>query len=129
MKRYSITRDSEIEEVFIDATDQGTGYRLRHLPFHSATGFEFDVSRPGSMDLAIAIMADWLGEHPTEDTVHTQFWECLALAGEVHVYVLTHGNGKTCLILGNEIQEFMAGRVRDIMKFEPSIEAITCDGC
>ena len=43
--------------------------------------------------------------------------------------MLTHGNGKTCLILGNEIQEFMAGRVRDIMEFEPSMEAITCDGC
>jgi hypothetical protein len=37
--------------------------------------------------------------------------------------------GKTGLILGNEIQEFLAGRVRYIMEFEPSMEAITCDGC
>ena len=81
------------------------------------------------MDLAIAIVADWLGEPPTDDTLHTQFRECLALSWECHARFLTQGDGETCLIRGNDIQEFLAGRIRYITEYEPSMQTITCDGC
>lgn len=129
MKQYAITRDPDRGKVHVDVMDRGTCYKLRHIQFHSATGFELDSSRPGSADLAIAIVADWLGEHPTEDTVKTQFWESLALSGDFRARFLARVDGETCLILGHDIQDFMAGRSRYIMEQELPLSAITCEGC
>jgi hypothetical protein len=129
MKQYRIGRDSDTELIQVEVEERGTGYRLQHIPFHSKTGFELDSSRPGSADLAIAIVADWLQEHPTTESLKTQFWECLALSGDFHARFLAPVDGETCLILGNEIQVFMAGRSRYIIEREPSIDIITCDGC
>jgi len=87
MKQYSISRDPDTLMIHAGVSDRSTRYVLGHLPFHTATGFDLDASRPGSMDLAIAIAADWLGEHPTDDTVHTQLWVYLAGSGAFYARV------------------------------------------
>ena len=45
------------------------------------------------MDLALATMGDWLGECPTEDTLKTQFWECLGWSGEFNAQFLARKTG------------------------------------
>ena len=45
------------------------------------------------MDLAIAIMGDWLVEYPTEDTLKTQSRECLGWSGECNAQFLARKTG------------------------------------
>jgi hypothetical protein len=68
MKRYSLTRDPETSLAQAEVLDRGERYPLRHIPFQRPHGFDLDACRPGTADLAIAILADWFGEHPSDPT-------------------------------------------------------------
>jgi len=41
-------------------------YRLAHIVLHSPTGYEWAYGGSGPADLALSILADHFGEHPTD---------------------------------------------------------------
>jgi hypothetical protein len=48
----------------------GKPYLLKHIVFHSPTGFSWGYGGSGPADLALSILADQLGENPTEDDLY-----------------------------------------------------------
>ena len=48
----------------------GQPYLLKHVVFHSPTGFSWGYGGSGPADLALSILADHLGENPTENDLY-----------------------------------------------------------
>jgi hypothetical protein len=63
----------EVSVKIIDLRNRTRERKLRHIPFHSPDGFEWGYGGSGPADLALAILVDYLREHPP-----TKGW----LAGE-----------------------------------------------
>ena len=53
-------------EIWVIPAD-GQPYLLKHVVFHSPTGFSWGYGGSGPADLALSVLADHFGEHPTED--------------------------------------------------------------
>jgi hypothetical protein len=67
-KVYEVRRDGEGGPVIATVN----GAPLPHIVWHSPTGFEMGYGGSGPADLALSILADHLGEQPTEQTMrHT----------------------------------------------------------
>lgn len=57
-------------EVTVENLETGSGpIPLRHVIYHSPTGFEWGYGGSGPADLALSILADALGEHPTSQEI------------------------------------------------------------
>jgi hypothetical protein len=76
VKIYRGYRTPEGARVEVD------GKPLRHYPLHSPTGFEWGYGGSGPADLAVAILADVLGETPTRDELNRGTPECWRLHQE-----------------------------------------------
>lgn len=64
MKTYIGTRDAQSNcEVKVEV--DGRSYPLRHTILHSPAGYNWGYSGSGPADLALSILCDHLGEHPT----------------------------------------------------------------
>ncbi len=68
MKGYVGRRNLDRCEVFVVTETATRGLQrepLKHRVIHSPNGFEWGYEGSGPADLALSIMADWLGEDPT----------------------------------------------------------------
>ena len=62
MKTYELRRDGDGPKVTVEQF--GRRRPLRHVVFHSPTGFEWGYGGSGPADLALSILTDFFGEHP-----------------------------------------------------------------
>lgn len=69
MKGYVGRRNLDGCDVFVVTETATKGLQrepLKHRMIHSPDGFEWGYEGSGPADLAVSILADWLGEDPTE---------------------------------------------------------------
>lgn len=50
--------------VVVEVVQDGRPKRLKHVVYHSPTGFEWGYGGSGPADLALSILADFLGRKP-----------------------------------------------------------------
>ena len=60
---------SEEAQVWVIPTE-GQPYLLKHVVFHSPTGFSWGYGGSGPADLALSILTDHFGESPTEGDLY-----------------------------------------------------------
>lgn len=63
-KLYTIVRTSEGVKCFVSEDDGDTERAVKHVVYHSPTGFECGYGGSGPADLALSILADYLNEDP-----------------------------------------------------------------
>lgn len=66
MSTYMGTRSTDGQRTVVTVD----GKPLRHIVKHSPTGFEWGYGGSGPSDLALAIMADFLGTAPSPQLYH-----------------------------------------------------------
>ncbi|MDI3317246.1 MAG: DUF6166 domain-containing protein [Bacillota bacterium] len=66
------------------------GRPLRHVVLHSPTGFSWGYGGSGPADLALSILADFLGDRKLAEQLHQDFkWEFVAKWTEDRPWLLT----------------------------------------
>jgi hypothetical protein len=93
---------------------------LTHYPYHSPSGFEWGYGGSGPADLALALLADVLGEEPTREALDTG-------AGRFRSWLL-HQDLKADLLVGlphggwrvsaGEVAAWAEGRLRELAEAE-----------
>ncbi|HEV8711700.1 MAG TPA: DUF6166 domain-containing protein [Candidatus Binatia bacterium] len=84
MKTYVGVRNDP-DPVTVEVHTSSRKRPLRHIPFHSPSGFEWGFQGSGPADLALSILVDYLKERPpyggwknrlfSKWTVHSKAWK------------------------------------------------------
>ena len=94
----------------------GQPYLLKHVIFHSPTGFSWgyggsgpaDGSASGSQSLALSILADHLDEHPTEDDLYCGRPRCWQLHQPFKWrFIASLPFGEACELHSTQIQSWL----------------------
>lgn len=81
--------DVEVRIIHLQEGEEGfVSGLLPHIPFHSPSGFEWGYGGSGPADLALAILVDYLDEHPPsqgwEDRKRFDQWTVTSRAWKLH---------------------------------------------
>lgn len=83
---------------------------LYHISMHSPTGFEWGYGGSGPADLALSILADFLGENPTPNQLYTGNCKCWRLHQKFKQEFIAGLPNDTWVILGSEISGWLKER-------------------
>lgn len=127
MKTYTVIRSSS-GQVGCTVTDPrfGGARLVKHVVFHSPSGFETGYSGNGPADLALSILADHFEVSDKQIAEAIQHWRMREDGGQAERALLYHqqfknrfiaarqlANGQSYEILGAEIASWLAEPLRD----------------
>lgn len=97
-------------DVEVYVMEDGRRRELTHYPYHSPDGFEFGYSGSGPSDLALAILADVLGEHPSREELDKGRPVCWKLHLDFkHDYVATSPR-EGLYITAHQVETWLEGK-------------------
>lgn len=90
---------------------------LHHIVLYSPTGFYFNRSGRGQLDLAVSILADHFGENPTKEQLFYGDCQCYPTHEGFKQDFLDMQHGDSFTINEEEIKPWLAQREKDSSKF------------
>ena len=106
MKIYKIVRHNHVVATV-------NGKPLRHIELYSPTGFYFNRSGRGQLDLAVSILADYFGENPTKEQLFDGDCQCCPAHEDFKQDFLDVQHGDSFTISEEEIKLWLAQRAKD----------------